>query len=126
TAGSHTCVISPPRNAESCRAGNARSGNAAIAAGIAREILLVIRLGEVELAGRFDRRGDCAEAGFPQPFRLRVARAFREFALLVGVMQDDGAVLRAAIVALPHALRRIMVLPEPSQQLLVAHDGGIE
>src|SRR5262249_57496928 len=40
--------------------------------------------------------------------------------------EDQRAVLRADVVALAHALRRVVVLPEQAQDLLVARLGGIE
>ena len=42
------------------------------------------------------------------------------------VAVDAGAVLRADVVALAHALRRVVVLPEDAQHLLVARLRGIE
>src|ERR1700722_18312378 len=39
---------------------------------------------------------------------------------------DRRAVLRADVVALPHALRRVMVLPEGAEQIVVRHARRVE
>src|SRR6195952_626265 len=46
-------------------------------------------------------------------------RRFRGFALCVAGSVDRGAILGADVIALAHALGRVMVFPERLQQLLV-------
>src|SRR6478736_5982696 len=83
--------------AGSDRAGHAGTAEPAIAERVLGEILLVIVLGEIE----FRRLGG-----------LLLLR--RE-----GV--DAGTVLRADVVALPHALRRVVAFPEHLEQRLVGN-----
>src|SRR5690349_23646479 len=47
-------------------------------------------------------------------------RRLRRLPLRIGEVVDTRAVLRADVVALAHALRRVMALPERLQELLVA------
>ena len=80
--------------------------------------MVVLRV--IELGGRQNLGGDGAVARRLQPLLECVAGSFRRLALLVAVTVDAGAILRADIVALAHALRRIVVLPENLQQIVVA------
>ena len=60
----------------------------------------------------------------PRAFERRLVSGLRRLgraALLIGKIVDAGAVLRADVVPLPHALRRVVALPEHLEQLVVAH-----
>ena len=86
----------------------------------------MVILGVVELAGRQDLRADPLVARRGQLRLIRVPRRFDRLPLRVRVAVDGRAVLRADVVPLAHALRRVVPLPEQPQQLLVAHLAGAE
>src|SRR5262252_7400860 len=101
------------------RAAHAGPAQAAIAHRVLRQILLVIVLGEVERRRIEDLRCDRTETP-----RLELAlvvrfRGLGGFALCGRERVDARAVLRAHVVALAHALGRIVVFPECLEQLLV-------
>jgi hypothetical protein len=83
-------------------------------------------LGVVEVGEGCDLRRDRSVAGGPKLLAVHVARAFRRLALRLGRVQHRRAVLRADVVALPHALGRIVALPEQLQEVLVARLGRVE
>jgi hypothetical protein len=91
---------------------NASAAEAAIALRISREILLVIGFGVIKIRPIEDLRCDCRKAPRGQRFgedrfaRLGSGALGRIFNI------DGGAILRANIVALPHPLGRIMILPK--------------
>src|SRR5512139_153235 len=85
---------------------------AAVAVGVLRQVLLVVVLGEVERAGRHDLGGDVAVAALPQPRREGRPRLLGGLSLGVRRDVDRRAVLRADVVALAEALRRVVLLPE--------------
>src|SRR5690606_26577635 len=91
-------------------------------AGILGEILLVVVLGEVEGARRQDLGRDGPVAGGLQPLGVGVPGPFGRCRLRCGKGVYPGPVLRAHVVALAVALRRVVVLPEDLQQVLVADD----
>src|SRR4029453_18370477 len=97
-------------------AAHARAAETAVSARVLREILLVIRLGVVELGRGGDLGRDRVEAALPERRLVAVARRLSGAALLVVVPVDRGAVLRADVVALTHALRRIVRFPENPEQ----------
>src|SRR5437879_4004456 len=81
--------------------------------------ILVIVFGRPELSTRHDRCDDI----FPERFRLREPffGGFGEALLLVGVIEDRGAVLASYVAKLPVPHGRIDVLPEHFEELFVAH-----
>src|SRR6266581_7633393 len=102
------------------RAAHAGATEAAVPVPILREVLLMVVLGVVELGRRLDLRRDRAVSRRGQLLLERVARSLGRAPLIVVRVVDAGPVLRAGIVPLPHALRRIVVLPEHFQQIVVA------
>ncbi len=86
----------------------------------------MVGLGEVELARRDDRRGDLVEAVRGQHLLVRVAGGLGGDPLLLRAEQDHGAVLGTHVVALAHALGRVVRLPEHPEQVLVRHEGRVE
>ena len=81
----------------------------------------MVVLGVVELGGLADLRRDRPVAGGVERLLVGVARGLGLRLLLLAVGVDRRAVLRADVVALAHALRRVVALPEDAQQLLVGH-----
>jgi hypothetical protein len=67
-----------------------------------------------------------AVAGTRELLLKHVARRERGVALRLGRPVDAGAVLRADVVALAHALRRVVAFPEDAQQGLVGRLRGVE
>src|SRR4029077_10767499 len=97
------------------------AAEAAIAVRIFGQILLVIILGEIKRRRIDDLGGDR-----PHPFgaeRLLVGllRRFGGRALLRRERIDAGAVLGADVVALAHALGRIVAFPERLEQAVVGN-----
>src|SRR5262249_39557434 len=103
------------------RAADSGSAEAAVAVRVLAEILLVIVLGVIELRRRADLRGDETVALLFQRLLERFLRLERRLELLLAVGVDGRAVLRAGVVALAHALRRVVSFPEFLEQGLVAH-----
>src|SRR5579885_875460 len=91
--------------------GDAGAAEAAVAVRILREVLLVVVLGVVERPGLRDLGGDLAVARFRELLLEHRARRLRHLPLRLAAPVDSGAVLRAEIVPLPHALRRVVALP---------------
>src|SRR4029453_11069635 len=114
------------RGAEPDRAAHAGPTQAAVAVGDLREVLLVVVLGVVEVAERRDLGRDLAVAGLAQALAEELLGALGRLALGLGAVEDRRAVLGAHVVALAHALGRVVVLPEELQHLLVAGLGGVE
>ena len=80
----------------------------------------MVVLGVVELGRVHDLGRDLAVAGLAQPLAGSSSRdAERGLALRVRGHVDPGAVLGADVVALAHALGRVVALPEQAQQLVV-------
>src|ERR1051326_3261571 len=114
------------RNRGADRAAHAGAGESAIAHRVLGEILLMIVLGEIERRRVADLGGDLAVALRPQRlgvggFRGLTGRALRG---IEGV--DARAILRADVVALAHALGRVVVLPERLEQPLVGDSARVE
>jgi len=105
--------------------GNARAAEPAIAVRVLRQILLVIFFCEVERPGGRDLGRDVRVSRRLQPSLIRLARGFRLGELRLAGGEDRRAILRADIVALPHALRRIVILPEDAQEIGEAHLRGV-
>src|SRR5262249_39903845 len=111
---------------EARRALDAGAAQPAIAPRVLCEILLMIVLGVVELGRFHDLRRDRAITRRAQQALVRVGGAECGTALLVSVVVDAGAILRADVIALPHALGGIVILPEDAKQVLVADHDGVE
>src|SRR5919201_782310 len=101
---------------DSHRAGNARAAEAAVASGVLAKILLVIVLGVIERRRQPDFGRNGAIAFLVERLLEHLLRALRGLELLIAMAVDRRAVLRADIVALAHALRRVMALPEHLEQ----------
>src|SRR5262245_47227174 len=101
------------------RTANAGPTQAAIAHRVLRQILLVIVLGEVKRRRIEDFRGDRTEAPRLELALIVRFRGLGGFALCGGERVDARAVLRAYVIALAHALGRVVVLPERLEQLFV-------
>src|SRR3954464_15516504 len=88
---------------------HARSADAAIALRILRQVLLVFVLGVMERRRRIhDLGGDRAETRVRQSLLVGIAARDRGVVLLPGVAIDRGPILGAGVVALAHALGRIV------------------
>src|ERR1700676_2038006 len=95
-------------NAGADRARHAGAAEPAIAGRILGQILLMIVLGEIERAGGRDLGGDGAEALGRQCFLIGSLRSVRGFALRVAECVDRRTILGADVIALTHALRRVV------------------
>src|SRR6478609_1034506 len=107
---------------------HARVGVAAVAERVLREVLLVGVLGVVvrRLAGGADLGGDLADAAAGELLAVGLGQLTRGLLLLGGRPVDRGAVLGADVVALAHALGRVVDLEELLDQVGVGHLGGVE
>src|SRR5680860_393034 len=127
--------VLPMASPASCRSlcvgvGHLAEAVVAVAPGVLRQVLLVVVLGvvEVPVAGlrqRLDLGRDGAVAGGAQALLVRLARGRGGLGLLRGGGVDQRAVLRPAVVALTHALRGVVLLPERHEQLLERHHIGV-
>src|SRR5262245_17087688 len=111
---------------ESDRAGHVCPTQTAVPVGHLVQVLLVVVLGVVEGTGRRDLGGDVAVPRGAQLLLEHLPGGFGRGLLLVAEGIDRGAVLGPDVVALAHALGRIVVLPEDAQHLLVAGLGRVE
>ena len=78
----------------------------------------MVVLGVVEVRRRQDLGRDLAAAGGGQRGLVALGRGGGGGGLRVGRRVDPGAVLGADVVALAHALRRVVGLPEAREQVL--------
>src|SRR3954464_3973123 len=101
-----------PLGLQADRARSPRATQAAVPVGRLGEVLLVVVLGVVELAELRDLGRDRAVAGVEQALAEHGPARLDRGGLLGRGGVDRRAVLRAGVVALAHALRRVMVLPE--------------
>src|SRR5262252_3935896 len=108
------------RNTQSRWAGDASAAETAIAAGVLRQILLVIILGVIEGLRVLDLGRDRAIALGLERRLVDRARGFGELFLLGRGRVDGRAILRADIIALAHALGRVVAFPESLQEPVVA------
>ena len=108
------------------RTAHARAAEAAVAVRVLREVLLVVVLGVEELWRRKNFSRDRPVACARQFFLEGIARGVRGFLLRRIESVDAGAILRAGVVALPHALRGIVVFPKRLEEILVADGLRIE
>src|SRR3954467_10810018 len=102
-------------DADADRARHAGAAETAIACRILGEVLLMIVLGKVERTARSDLGGDGAEAFCGKRFLVGRLRSVCGFLLLVAKSVDRRAILRADVVALAHALGRVVIFPERLQ-----------
>ncbi len=86
----------------------------------------MVALGVVERPRLGDLGRDLAVAGLGQLALEHLARRQHRVALPVVRVVDRGPVLRAGVVPLPHALGRVVALPEDLEHLLVARPGRVE
>src|SRR5579863_7707070 len=105
---------------------HSRAADAAIAVRILGEVLLVVVLGVVERRRAGDLGGDWLEPARGEGGVVALARALGGLALPWRRREDRGPILGADVVPLPHALRRIVVLPKDLEQRLVAELRRVE
>src|SRR6185503_1370602 len=116
------CYVRAPadllrRDAETDRAAHAGAAEAAIAVRVLGEILLMIILGVVERRRIEDLGRDPVVHAVPLELLLEHrARGLGRLLLLGREGIDAGAILRADIVALSHALSRVVRFPEYLEQ----------
>src|SRR5260370_9603735 len=79
----------------------------------------MIVLGEIEFAGWRDLRGDGAQTLCRQRLLIGRSGCIGDSALRVADGIDRGTILGANVVALTHALRRVVTFPKRLQELLV-------
>src|SRR3954452_10436929 len=124
----HSTALPPLREAErrllrvrphADRAGHAGPAEPAIAAGVLRQVLLVVVLGVEERRGVIELGRDLAEAALGELGPEAHLRRLRGGPLLRRRRVDGGAVLRAGVVPLAHALGRVVALPEGAEQVVV-------
>ena len=103
-----------------CRrgAGDADAAEVAVAVGVLGQILRVVVLGVEEFWRVHDFGRDRAATGFGEFGLIGCAAGLGGGFLGVTRGVDAGAVLRAGVVALAHALRRVVGFPEQLQQLV--------
>src|SRR5262245_23989760 len=106
-------------DADADRAGDARAADTAVALRVLGQVLLVIVLGEVERRGGGDLGRDLAEALGRQRLLIGLQRGDRLGGLRVARDIEARAVLGADVVALAHALGRVVVFPEHLQELAI-------
>src|SRR5688572_10605807 len=87
---------------------NSASAQPAITVRILRQVLLVIFLRVVELRRLADFGGDRGAMRLAERFLVAALALFRRLLLRVGGEVDGRAVLRADVIALAHALGRIV------------------
>src|SRR5580693_56367 len=104
------------------RAGDAGAAEAAIAVRVLRQVLLMIPLGKVEGRSIADLGGDLAQPCRYELTLIGLPRGLGSGLLLRRKRIDCRPVLGPDVVALPHALGRVMALPEQLQQCLVARE----
>src|SRR5579863_4356100 len=106
-------------NSGSNLATHAGAAEAAITVRVLRQILLVIVLGEIKRRRLADFGGDRAQALGGECLGITRTRSLSLRKLRRRKRINAGAVLRADVVALSHALRRIVTFPESLEQPLV-------
>src|SRR4051812_11573062 len=104
------------RNAGADLAGHAGPAQPAISARIFGEILLMIILGEIEFRRVDDLGADGGIALGTQRLVICFLRRLGGYALGRRGGVDAGAILRTDVIALPHALGRVMAFPKSLQQ----------
>src|SRR5438874_10356130 len=114
-----TDMLRPGKDADGT--GHAGSAEPAIPVRILGQILLMVLLGVIELRRLDDLGRDRSVPGGCQLRLVRVARRLGRAPLIVVVAVDPRSILRADVVALPHALRRIVAFPKRFQQILVSN-----
>src|ERR1700689_549040 len=107
------------RNPGADLTGNPGAAETAIAVRVLRQVLLVIVLGEIERRRVLYVCGDGGQALRGQRLGVACARGFGGGALLRREHIDAGPVLRTDIVALTHALGRVVAFPKSFEQALI-------
>src|SRR5688572_30393507 len=107
------------RSEDSGRTGDAGAAQPAIAVRVPGEVLLVVILGVIELGRGANFGGNRSEAFGLQRLLVHLLRLRRGLRLGLTICIQRRAVLRAGVVALAHALRRIVRFPEALEQLFV-------
>src|SRR3954453_6545652 len=110
-------LLDPGRNAD--RTAHAGAAQTAISHRVLRQVLLVVVLGKIERRRIDDLGGDGIEAARLELLVVHRLRRLRGFALLGRERIDAGAILRADVVALAHALRGVVARPERLEQALI-------
>src|SRR5215470_10756937 len=110
------------------RAGHASAVVGAVPVGVlvVRKVLLVVVLGEIELRGRYYLGCDLPETRLAQLLLIGGQRLVRLGLLLRRVVEDHRPVLGTDVVALAHALRGVVRLPEHPEQVTVGDPGGVK
>src|SRR5258708_164743 len=109
------------RRGNADRTAHARAAEAAIAHRILRQILLMVVLGKIKCRRIEDFGGDGTKAPRLELLAIHFFRCFRGPALVGSEGIEAGAILRAHVVALAHALGRIVILPERFAQPLIGY-----
>jgi hypothetical protein len=108
------------------RQANANAADTAVAVRVFVQILLMIVLGIIKRRGRGDFGGHMAGVmGIGHRLLESRQAVARGGVLLRGQRIEGRAVLGAVIVALAHALGRIVIFPENLEQLFIANDGRV-
>ena len=76
------------------------------------QVLLMVIFCIVELRRGFYLRSDWSESASCQRCLVEISGSLGQPLLLIGVSVDARSILGSPVVALPHALGRIMTLPE--------------
>src|SRR6478752_3402641 len=97
---------------EADRTAHAGPAQSAVTTRVLGEVLLVVVLGVEERRRCDDLRGDRRESRRVELLLEHLARRLGRVELRAPEAIDPGAVLRADVVPLAHALGRIVVLPE--------------
>ncbi len=103
---------------------DASAAKTAVAEGVLGEVLLVVRLSEVEVACGDYLSRDPPVASRMQPFLVALEGRQGCFFLVGSAHKYDRSILRAYVCALAHSLRRIVALPKDLQEGLVADPLG--
>src|SRR6266403_6145038 len=106
-------------NAGADRTRHPGAAESAIAGRILGEILLMIVLREIEFGRWRDLRGDGSQTLCRQRLLIGRAGCIGCFALRVAESVDRGTILGADVIALTHALRRVVTFPKRLQELVV-------
>src|SRR6516162_6379473 len=123
------CALAVPTGSPEVQADRAAHAGAVVGAVAVRDlvqVLLVVVLGEVELAGRDDLGRDLTVAVLGELLAVLGRGLLRGLALLLVLVEDRGPVLGTDVVPLAHALRGVMRLPEHLEQLRVGDLARVE
>src|SRR5215212_6153292 len=107
-------------------AGDPRAAEPAIAERVFGEKLLMIVLRIVEFPRGRDLGGDLAKPALFERGLISLARSFRGASLVFAGPIDAGTIAGADVIALAHALSRVMRLPEYFEQRVIGDLARIE